>query len=260
MKADRRHQLQTNELARQLETFPETLKRHANKIILAVTVLVVVIFFLRYRNEQQQMKRLAVANAMAVAQTYPAALRSLDWQNLAPREIAQRRKQVIEDTNDAIETLLRDAEGDNAAAMRAEAMVARGDLNWSLANALELPGATTEPALKLPRAREEYLKTASDAYADVVRSYASQITAWTSAQFGLAAIAENRGEWDKAKEIYNAVIANKDVPESFRFQATVRVTNILPQIRNPVLIGAFGTPVPTTQSATTAATTQLSQR
>src|SRR5439155_1557079 len=77
-----------------------------------------------------------------------------------------------------------------------------------------LPGATTQPTLKLPRSSEEYLKSAADAYGDVVQRYANLPVPWVTAQFGLAAIAENRHDWEKAKQIYVEIQANQSVPDA----------------------------------------------
>ena len=260
MKAERRHQLQANELARQLETFPETLKRHASKIILAVTALVVIIFVVRYRQQAEQVRLAGLSNALSVIRRYPNELRALDLMRMPELRVATERTQLIGETTSAIETVLRDADGPYADAMRAEAWVARGDLNWAIANLRPLAGAATQPALKLPRSGDDYLRAAEEAYGTVARHHEAQVVPWVTAQFGLAAIAENRREWDKAREIYTAVLNNTRVPQVFKTQATLRL-NTLDQIRNPSLIGPFGAAATqaTTQPATQAVTAPATQ-
>src|SRR4051794_40415566 len=160
MKAERRHQLQANELARQLETFPETLKRNASTILLVVTACVVVFFVVRYRRASAENQQINLANALLNARDGPNRLRGLDMeQGQAPPElIASERNAVISGTRTAIDTILREAEGDEGMALRAEALVAKGDLNWQLANLEPLRAAATQPALALPRSKADYLK------------------------------------------------------------------------------------------------------
>src|SRR3954454_22620972 len=127
MKAQRRHQLQANELARQLETFPETLKRNASTILLVITACVVVFFVVRYRRAAAENRQVNLANALLNARDGPNRLRGLDMeQGQAPPElIASERNAVISGTRTAIDTILREAEGDEGMALRAEALVAK---------------------------------------------------------------------------------------------------------------------------------------
>jgi hypothetical protein len=197
------------------------------------------------------LKIMQLSNAMAIIQQGPTQLRALDTMGAPPDQVATARSQVVKETGEAITTVLADAEGPHEAAMRAEALSARGDLNWALASIRPLRGATTNPSLKLPRSEEEYLKAAEDAYSEVIKRYPSQPTAWVTAQLGLAAIAEDRRDWDKAKQIYAEVAAKQDIADVYRTQATLRMNNVLPQIKNPVLIGTYGAAAtaPTTSPA-----------
>jgi hypothetical protein len=247
MKAQRRHQLQANELARQLETFPETLKRNASTILLMITACVVVFFVVRYRRAAAENRQINLSNALMSARQGPQILRSADaWRLQAPIEqVVGKRNQLISETRSAIDTILRDAEGDDERALRAEALVAKGDLNWSLANLKPVPEAATQPALALARTSLEYLKDAEDAYTDVVNGYAGQIVSWVSAQMGLAAIAENRGDWADAGKHYQAVLDRKsDVPEGFARLAAQRL-NQLAILQKPIYLGDYP-PKPTT--------------
>jgi hypothetical protein len=49
MKAKRRHDLQTNQLARFMENMPEFLKLHGNKVLLGVIFIALLIVLIRYR-------------------------------------------------------------------------------------------------------------------------------------------------------------------------------------------------------------------
>jgi hypothetical protein len=247
MKAQRRHELQANELARQLETFPETLKRHASTIMLVIAVVLVVFFLVRYRRQAAENRAATLATSLATARQGPIVIRSLALRRLPPEQLSAMRTELIGQTQSAIDSVLREADGDDAAAMRAAALTARGDLNWYLANSPTLPGAATQQSLALPRSRDEYLRLAESDYRDVINTYASQTIAWVTAQLGLAAIAENRGEWDKARQLYSEVLTRSDIPDVFQQQAQFRIAT-LGDVQNPVLIGDFA---PSTMPAAT---------
>jgi hypothetical protein len=250
MKAERRHQLQDNELAKQLETLPEKLQRHASKIVLAITFVLLCVFIYRYRVNAANARLSALANATATAHLGSRQLRALDAQGLPAEQLALYRQQITSEVNTAIDTILREAEGDEGAALRADALVAKGDLNWTLANLMVLPGAATRPALQ-PKPPEEYLKAAEAAYRDVINAYSSQPLAWVSAEFGIAVIAENRGDWDTARNAYSAIINSKTAAVGFQEQAQLKL-GMLKEIQGPVLLSAYSSTQPTSQPTTDA--------
>ncbi len=252
MKAERRHQLQNNELAKQLETLPEKLQRHASKIVLAVTAVLLCVFIYRYRVNNAIQRMNALASATATAHFGPRQLRSLDAQYVPPEQLAAYRNQITSEVNTAIDTILREAEGDEGAALRAEALVAKGDLNWTLANLAPLAGAATQPALALKKP-EDYLKVAESAYRDVINSYAGQKLSWVSAQFGVAAIGENRHDWPAAQAAYAAVLNNSSVPIGFQEQARRKLI-IMNEIQGPVLLAAYPATAPSSQPTAGATT------
>jgi hypothetical protein len=258
MKAERRHQLQDNELVKQLETLPEKLQRHASKIVLAITFVLLCVFIYRYRVNAATQRLNALAQATATAQLGSRELRRLDAQFVPAEQMAAYRTQLTTEVNNAIDTILREADGDDGAALRADALVAKGDLNWALANLAPLPGATTQPALRLPKSPEDYLKAAEAAYRDVLNAYSNQPMPWVTAQFGLAAIAENRGEWDAARAAYTAIVNSKDTSVAFQQQARAKLL-LLNEIQGPVLLSAYPATAPSTQTAGTAATLPTAQ-
>ncbi|MBC8108868.1 MAG: hypothetical protein H7Z14_19950 [Anaerolineae bacterium] len=253
MKAERRHQLQNNELAKQLETMPEKLQRHASKIVLAVTFVLLCVFVYRYRVNTANQRINALASATATAHFGPRELRNLDAQYFPAQQLASYRTELTSQVHTAIDTILREAEGDDGAALRAAALVAKGDLNWTLANLAPLAGAATQPALAL-RKPEEYLKVAESAYRDVLSTYAGQKLSWVSAQFGLAAIAENRHDWPAAQTAYAAVVNDSTAPIGFQEQARRKLI-IMNEIQGPVLLSAYPATAPSSQPTTDATTT-----
>jgi hypothetical protein len=87
----------------------------------------------------------------------------------------------------------------------------------------------------------------------VLSGASAPVPAVVSARFGLAAVAENRGEWDKAREHYQKVVDDGAVPQPFKDQAAARV-KALEKISKPVLLGGPATKEaeadPATQGAT----------
>jgi hypothetical protein len=82
------------------------------------------------------------------------------------------------------------------------------------------------------------LETASEAYRTVIGNYGDQRYAAIAARFGLAAIAENRGDFDAAKQQYDQIaLDTKDMP-AYQQMASRRL-NMLSEIRNKPM---FGTP------------------
>jgi hypothetical protein len=134
-------------------------------------------------------------------------------------------------------------------------------LNWTLANLPPLPGAATRPTLQLPQPQQEYLDQAAQAYDQVLQKYPKQSLAVVSAHFGLAAIAENRGDWDTARQQYEAVTKLKEASQAFRDQASTRL-NELDKLKAPVLLAPATEPTtqastPTTQASESAPTTRV---
>jgi hypothetical protein len=143
---------------------------------------------------------------------------------------------------------LRDTQDPADARVRAEALVTRGDLNWALANLPVLPGAATQPALTLPQSSAEALQSAEDAWQQVIQKYPDQMMPAVTAMFGLAAVAENRAQWDIAKAQYNAILQRADIPQSFKTAAALRLQALV-RLSEPLFTGTLTTQ-PTTAPAT----------
>jgi len=72
-----------------------------------------------------------------------------------------------------------------------------------------------------------------------------------TARFGLAAVAENRGQWDAAKTIYDTVAADPAAMASIKSLAIVRAAQV-DQLRRPLYVSPTTAPstVPTTVPTT----------
>jgi hypothetical protein len=115
-------------------------------------------------------------------------------------------------------------------------MLARGDLNWTAASLPPLPGAATQPALHMAKSSKEYLSNAAEAYQAITSGYSDVTHADMAARFGLAAIHEQRGEWEQAKSIYQKIAADAAKFPSYKQLADARLTAV-DTLRQPVIMG-----------------------
>ncbi len=168
-----------------------------------------------------------------------------------PRGVADMREGRASAAADAISTVLNTTDDPK---LKAQALLAQGDLNWQLANLPTLPGAATQPALQPPQTSDEYLRRSAQAYQEILDNpvYLKDRDAVTHAHFGLAAIAENRRDWESAQKNLSLIADDSDVPTELQNRAKDELTQ-LPTIESPIYLApqAQATPalpVPTTQS------------
>jgi tetratricopeptide (TPR) repeat protein len=239
MKAERRHELKQNTLARGIENLPEASRQHGSRVLVGVLVALLVVFLIRQRITSS---REAATRAAWSLDSARAAIGQIDEaidfggaQN--PAGMAKLRQDVYQRSTDALQTVL-DATDDPR--LLAEARLARGDLNWKLANFPDVPGAQTQPALQFARSREDLLKTAADSYLNVVEDPAAPPESMRTARLGLAAVYENRKEWDKARAEYQKIVNDNAVPKAFKDLAVERLNN-LDQVQRPPLLASPST-------------------
>ncbi len=247
MKAERRHELQHNSLAAFLSRLPEIVREHGSKILLGIIIvlLVTILIYTRSRSRQE---------AIDIGWTNISAARSsLERVKLLPRflepgeQLAQARKQLLEAASNTIDPMLA---SDNEQ-IAAEAYLLLGDLHLLKANLTPIAAAATQPALQIEGTPEEHLARAQDAYEKVVRVYSDQVQAADNARFGLATIAENRRDFDRAQEIYSQIRDNPNTLPAYRTLAEMRL-KMLDSIRKPVYLAPVAEPATdaTTEPAT----------
>jgi tetratricopeptide (TPR) repeat protein len=234
MKTERRHELKTNSLARWLEEIPELFRRHGNKILLGITFICLAVILVRYRTQQAEDDRNTASTNLNAAEAAiddltVSSMRVLGDQGL----MAQARDNDVQEAESGLEIALRMAPDSQ---MKAEAYLARGNLNWSLANYPALPAAATQPALAMKKTSDEYLTAAQSAYSEVLIDPLSENHhALTGARLGLAAIAENRGDWDTANHYYQQVSDDPATDPTFKEYAQARAKT-LDSLKHPVLL------------------------
>jgi len=245
MDSKRRHELQSNNLSLILLDLPGEIKEHASQILLVLAIMALVASLIYYRVSSRN-------NNLVIAQTDLATAREAIGELQNPPAIgdvkgyAAYRHARVADASTALTQALSLSTDRKLAA---EALIARGDLNWALANATELPGATTQPALQLDQPRDAYLKESQQAYTTVLDQYTDQKEAGVAARFGLAAIAENRHDWDGATKLYQGLASDQTITAAYRDYAAQRLVG-LTELKTPVRIGnATTTTAPATRPA-----------
>ena len=245
MKAERRHELQTNTLAQFLSDLPLYIRFHANKILFGIIVICLIILLVRYRSNQSALARQATKDSLESAKVGIAQLRAVDRSQTTDASRSAERNKIASQIKGAVSDVLENTKDPDDSATRAQALLVQGDLNWTLANLPALPGAATQPQLASRQTPAEYLANAETAYLKVVKTYPDQTVAMANALLSLAAIEENRGNWDKAVEYYNKVIADESLARAFKDLARARLAATA-QIRTPVYLGSYSATQPTT--------------
>jgi type II secretory pathway pseudopilin PulG len=267
MKSERRHELKTNTLASGIGNLPVFWRLHGNKVLLGILAVLAIILFLRFQTRAAAEKQEQAAQAYAAALAGIRNLQSLP-QSADPKLVAEQRGRLQEEVDRAITQVLDDANSD---AMRADALAARGDLHWTLAH---LPGsrsAGTQPTGKSAAGGTESLEKAQKAYESVTRTAGAKPLAVATAWLGLAAIAEERQQWDVAKTAYDSLIKDPAAAQPFKDEAKIRLDD-LTKIQKPILLGKpatvpsaatepvdmgpVGPPAPTTAATAPAAVTR----
>ncbi|HVT90613.1 MAG TPA: hypothetical protein VHD56_17290 [Tepidisphaeraceae bacterium] len=253
MKGERRHELQTNSLSQFLTDLPLYLRFHANKFLLGFIVLCAIFLLVRYRMSAAQQAREAAHTSIGSALVGIEQLKRVDQTQATDMGRLQERKKIADQIRAAIDQILNTTSDSSDTVLRADALVAKGDLYWTIANLPPLDSAATQPAASGMPSATDALQTAEDSYDQVLKNYDSQKIPKASALFGLAAIEENRGNWDKATALYNTILADSALSGLFREIATQRIS-IIPQIQKPVYLGSYSSTQPATQAATEPAT------
>jgi len=223
-------------------------QKYANVVLIPVIIGLTVFLLVRFRMNANADAKAADSAALTDIRLQLSQIRQREMAPVTaiPAQYAEYRNATHAETEKRIDSLL-DTTKDPV--IRAEALVAKGDLNWIAANFPVLPGAATQPSLRSTKSPEEHLAIAEQAYNTVLKDYADQTTAAYSAQLGLGALAENRQKWDDAIAAYKTVADDKSAPAAFSSVASQRL-EIIKMIREPVYLGQAATK-PTTEPSTT---------
>ena len=235
------------------------LRRNGSLILLAIVAAAAAFFIARNRTDGAADRRNASRNSLAAASDGVMRLRSLE--SLAGRlpaeQYASQRDLLSNSIRTAVEEVLKNTDASDASA-RSAALASRADLNWTMATLPVPPEATTREALRPVKAEKDYLDEAKGDWALILKQFPGEPAAVADARFGLAAVAEDRGDFDAAAEQYKAVATDKSAVPMHKTEAERRL-KLLPDLRNPV---RFGTPatLPAFDQPTTLPTSQPSSQ
>jgi hypothetical protein len=258
MKAERRHELQQNTLDQALTRAPDLARKYGGMILLVTLAVIVGYMLIRYRiSSAREGHRIATEN-LATARTNIDQLGQLHTLPIAPQQLLDHRKRLADDARLAIDSV---TNGVSDPKLLAEALLAKGDLNWALAQMDEPPAAATQPALRLDTDKKTLLGEAESAYQEVANGHPEQRETVIAARFGLAAVHEANGAWDKAKAEYDMIAKDESASAAYREQAKFRLERA-DQWSRPVTLAAATQPAaptgipflqpPTSSPATTA--------
>jgi hypothetical protein len=251
MKAERRHQLQTNTLAASLGGFPEWLRQNVWRIVIVVAVAVLAYSAVQFRNNARVRREMDAAQSLTMLRQRVRAINSYYFnptQAMSEQELAAQRNGLADSAQSMFDEVIADTD-EAEPALRAQAYLLHAELNWTLANLPTLPASTTQPSLRVPQSQPELLAAAAHDYQLVIDDYPEQTLARASALFGLAAIAEDRAAFREAAQQYQQIMNDDTLPQSLRGAAKSRLAQVA-TMRKPVFFGFYP---PATQPTTLAA-------
>ena len=234
-------------------------QQNASRILLGLTLVVLAVLIVRYRIATNQERQAAAKTAGVRARGDLGQLRqALLLSDSPPEMLAARRDQLTAQILANLSEALADsADSDNA--IRADAYATRGDLYWTLANSPVFPEAATRPALATKDSPDTYLSEAQTDFEHILSNYPDQLLDWADAELGLAAIAENRHNWDEAAKRYNEIQNRADAPDMFKSAAQIRL-GLLDRMRQPTLVGPYPATAATTMPSVIAPATTATTR
>ena len=244
-----------------MENLPEFLKLHGNKVLLGVIFIALLIVLLRYRASSVEQRNEATVFDLANVRTGINELRRSDPVS-PPLQQASHRRDLLTTARESAQKVLDESDDPT---MKAQALLARGDLYWTAANLPPIPGAATQPSLQLPQSSDELLKQAETSYEQLIKEYPNEKRSVFAAQLGLAAVRENQKQFDAADKLYKTILdSNPD--DLFKDLASTRL-NLLEKAKQPVYLGStqvrkptpFITTKPSTNATTAPATRPTSQ-
>ncbi|HMB94710.1 MAG TPA: hypothetical protein VKK61_01590, partial [Tepidisphaeraceae bacterium] len=117
MKAERRHELQTNTLAQFLTDLPIYLRLHANKLLVGVIVVCGIILLIRYRNNATAQTHIINVSYLANSHRDIDTLESLYFSRESGVGQAQERNRIAIEVNTAVDQVLQSTKDPDDAAL-----------------------------------------------------------------------------------------------------------------------------------------------
>ncbi len=245
MRAEERHKLKTNELAESLSELPDYLRQHGNKILTGVIiVLVVVLGFFWWRNAQASAREENIAR-----------LNDLLAQKMLLQRLTVQQAQM-EKSND--EQSLPYNAADLSGGFKAVAEKAAGSPMALIAMKEQAEALRSQLLYSSQPITDEQRKTlctqAEGIYEQMKNGFPNSSQALGIANLGLALLAEEQGNWDKAREIYQQMVTDGQTRLAgtmYPVQAQLRLKRI-DEISQPIEfpLPSIAPAVPTEPAAT----------
>jgi hypothetical protein len=249
MKAERRHELQTNTLALWLRwKAPELWAKYGTHILLGIIIVMLGIVLIRHLMNKPVEEANRAADYLVSARE---GIRELSDGVKSPGEA----RSVLTQIQQAMEQSKRPE-------IQSEGQLALGDYYWALFNSPMPFGADTRPVEVPTESPVEMLDKAQAAYETAMKDGGPRPYVNIRARFGLAAVAEARGFevmrkagfkagadvgvfWDKAREQYQAILTDAMTPQELKDEAKWRLDQ-LKELNKPIWVAA---PPPTTATS-----------
>jgi hypothetical protein len=232
MKAQRRHELKTNTLAEAMAQLPNTGLRNAATSLAIVLGGVLIGLLIRFRISSGAERTARAADNLAQVREEISDIKQSAAMSIDPGIPAE----TYRDVNSRLESILADA-GSGNPQLAAEALIARGDANWYMA---AVASSTTQPSA-MPQSQSELLGAAQAAYEQVVSTYPQENFSVNTARFSLAAIAENRSDWDAARKQYQSIVDDPQAGDLLHIRAHALLAGV-DQLQHPPLLAAATQP------------------
>lgn len=198
MKSEERHKLKSNELAQTLREIPDYFKKHGQKLLMVlVMVLVVFVGLIMYRNSQVS----AQQHRSHLLQSVVSSTKSIQLKSVQQAQSAQQDDILLESYSDSaqpimnsLSEIIEDGERSSisSTALLQKARVLRSQLFY--AN-MHLPEEKKQAILN--DVKKIYERALELDWENAMVSGAARV--------GLGLTAEDLLEWDKARELYQAV-------------------------------------------------------
>ena len=256
MKAERRHELQTNTLALWLRwKAPEMWAKYGTHILLGIIIVLLGIVVIRHLLNKPVEEASRAADALASAREQIV-------------EVSEGRRPVGE-ARGILTQIQQAMEASKRPEIQSEGELALADYYWALFTA-PTPFADTRPVEVPEESPEELLNKAEQNYQAAMKDAGNRPYVAIRAKFGLAAVAEARGYesmrkanfkgadasafWEKAREQYQTILDDPAAPQALKDEATWHLAQ-LKELNKPIWV-APPPPTTSTTGATTSPTTQ----
>ena len=212
-------------------------EKYGNAVATGLLLVALVFLVIRWRTSAAAQARSLIEGDLSTARDGVTQLRDARFLSQPPALLAHGRDQIVTQVNVALASVLNSGP---EADIKARAFLEKGNLNWQLANLPALPGAATQPALRPLEDDSAALDKAGSAYNDAMSAAGAgkSATVDAEARLGLAAIAENRSQFDKARDLFQLVVKAADTDPALSVYGAIATAQLatLPALTTPVYL------------------------